>query len=216
VGEVELPAETRKETGTRSARRLRKRGRLPAVVYGRSMEPHSLELEASAVEEVLHKGTRLVRIKAENAEYDAVIQQVQYDHLNDQVLHVDFHRVSLKEKITIRVPVETRGEPKAAPGTGILERHLDELEIECVAAEVPDRIEVDVSGLNVGDVIHVHDLDVGEGIKILHEMDEVVVSMMAPAVEAEEEAEEAEEKVEEAEPELVQKRAKKEQEGAEE
>ena len=204
--EAEVNAQVREGLGTREAKRLRRQGFVPAVIYGKGMEPVHVALKVRDAERLLAEGARLVKVRVDGQEYDTVLQDVQYDHLNERILHLDFHKVELTERVRMTVLVELKGEPK--PG-GVLEKHLDEVEIEAVAAKAPDKIVVDVSGLDFGDVVHIKDLQVPEGVKLLEEPDEVVVSLMAPTAE-EEEAEEAEE--EEREPELVQKRKKKEEE----
>jgi len=213
VQKVKLRARKREELGTRAARRLRRQGLIPAVIYGRGIKPVHVVFEEREILPPLKQGVRMLSVSVGKRTYNAIVQDVQFDYLNERVLHVDLHRVLMTERVRMTVPVVLKGEPKCGPGGGVVEQHLEELEIECVAAEAPERIEIDLSELDVGDSIHVGDLKLAEGMKVLMGEDVAVVSVLAPRVE-EEEVEVAEE--EETEPEVVKKPKKEEEKEAEE
>ncbi|RKY18810.1 MAG: 50S ribosomal protein L25 [Planctomycetota bacterium] len=205
---VELKARLREELGTRAAKRLRRQGLIPGVIYGRGIEPVHIALKERELEPLLEGGVRFVSVSVGDTTYDAVVQDVHYDYLNERLLHIDLHRVLMTERIRIAVPLVFKGEPKCGPGGGTVEKHLEELEVECVASEAPESIEVDLSVLDVGKSLHVGDLSLPEGVEALMAADVAVVSVVASRVEEESEVAEEEE---EREPEVV-KRPKKEEE----
>jgi len=208
VRKVELKARLREELGTRAAKRLRRQGLIPGVIYGRGIEPVHIALKERELEPLLEGGVRFVSVSVGDTTYDAVVQDVHYDYLNERLLHIDLHRVLMTERIRIAVPLVFKGEPKCGPGGGTVEKHLEELEVECVASEAPESIEVDLSVLDVGKSLHVGDLSLPEGVEALMAADVAVVSVVASRVEEESEVAEEEE---EREPEVV-KRPKKEEE----
>jgi len=214
VKKVELKAQLREKLGTRAAKRLRRQGLIPGVIYGRGIEPIHIALKERELEPLLEGGVRFVSVTVGDTTYDAVVQDVQYDYLNERLLHIDLHRVLMTERIRIAVPLVFKGEPKCGPGGGTVEKHLEELEVECLASQAPESIEVDLSDLDVGESLHVGDLSLPEGVEPLMAADVAVVSVVAPEVE--EEAEATEEEEEEREPEVVKKPKKEEKEEEEE
>ena len=204
----ELKAELRKELGTRAARRLRRQGLIPGVIYGRNIEPVHIVVKEKELKPLLESGSRFVSVSVGDAVYDAIVQDVHFDYLNERLLHVDLHRVLMTERVRMAVPLVFKGEPKCGPGGGIVERHLEELEVECVASKAPESIEVDLSALDVGDALHVGDLSLPEGVEAVVSADVAVVSVVAPKVEEETEVTEEEEH----EPEVVKKPKKEEEE----
>ena len=206
---TELKAQLREELGTRAAKRLRRQGLIPGVIYGRDIEPIHIVLKERELKQLLEGGARFVSVSVGDATYDAVVQDVHYDYLNERFLHIDLHRVLMTERIRMAVPLVFKGEPKCGPGGGIVERHLEELEVECVASKAPENIEVDLSALDVGEALHVGDLILPEGVEAVMAADVAVVSVAAPRVAEETEVAEEEEE-EEREPEVVKKPKKEE------
>lgn len=206
---TELKAQLREELGTRAAKRLRRQGLIPGVIYGRDIEPIHIVLKERELKQLLEGGARFVSVSVGDATYDAVVQDVHYDYLNERFLHIDLHRVLMTERIRMAVPLVFKGEPKCGPGGGIVERHLEELEVECVASKAPENIEVDLSTLDVGEALHVGDLILPEGVEAVMAADVAVVSVAAPRVAEETEVAEEEEE-EEREPEVVKKPKKEE------
>ena len=206
---TELKAQLREELGTRAAKRLRRQGLIPGVIYGRDIEPIHIVLKERELKQLLEGGARFVSVSVGDATYDAVVQDVHYDYLNERFLHIDLHRVLMTERIRMAVPLVFKGEPKCGPGGGIVERHLEELEVECVASKAPENIEVDLSALDVGEALHVGDLSLPEGVEAVMAADVAVVSVAAPRVAEETEVAEEEEE-EEREPEVVKKPKKEE------
>jgi len=122
--EAELNAEVRKEMGTASARRLRAQRKVPAVIYGKGMENVHITIKKDDVKTLLAGGVKLVKIRVDGKEYDTILQEVQVEPIGGGVLHIDFHKVELTERVSVEVPVEILGEPKCPPTAGVLEKHL--------------------------------------------------------------------------------------------
>ena len=173
-----LKAEPRKESGTRNSRHIRKQGKLPAVIYGHKEATQSLVISAEDFADVMKKKARVLDIQADGKTEKVLIRELQWDHLGMVILHVDFYRVSADERIEVRVKVELRGiAPGALSGAGVLNQPLHELHIECSPIDMPESIRVDISKMQLGDIIHVKELIVPAGIKILDEEDAVVVQV---------------------------------------
>lgn len=191
---------------------LRRQGQLPAILYGHHLQPIPITLEARQAERILRQMTAssLVTIELEGQTYPALVREKQRDPIKNHLLHVDFQAVSLTEKIRAQVGIELHGvSPAVKDQNAILVTPLDELEVECLPQDLPERIVVDVSGLlNPGDGIRVGDLVVSDRVRILNDPDEMVV--IATAAEAEEAAVEAEVSAE-AEPEVIEKGKKEEE-----
>jgi large subunit ribosomal protein L25 len=190
---VRLEAEVRKRVGKEIARKLRAQGKIPAILYGRGISPLPLAVEAKSLEAALRTAAGgnvlldvVIREDAAERSELAMIAEVQRHVLRQNILHVDLHRVSLEERVRARVPVLLRGEAPGVRAGGVLEQHLREVEIEALPTELPAHLEVDVSGLQVGQVLHVRDIRPPEGVTVLTPGDETLVTVSAP--EAAEEA----------------------------
>ncbi|NOX96920.1 MAG: 50S ribosomal protein L25/general stress protein Ctc [Nitrospirae bacterium] len=195
--QILLDAKVRNETGTGISRRLRRQGRVPAIVYGRKENPLTLEVMEKEFAKVVGLATGQNVIISLNLDKDgseilALVKDVQYHPVTDKLLHVDFYRISLRDKITVSVAVVVTGESLGVKKGGILEHILWQVEVECLPTQIPDRIEVDITALNIGDTVHVKDLKLGEGINILTEGEQTILSVVPPTVvkEGEEVAEE--------------------------
>lgn len=191
---------------------LRRQGQLPAILYGRHIQPIPISLNAREAERVLRHMTAssLVDIELEGQTYPALVREKQRDHIKGHLLHVDFQAVSLSEKIRASVGIELVGvSPAVKDWNAILVTPLDELEVECLPQDLPERITVDVSSLKrIGDGIRVGDLVVSDKVRILNDSEEMVV--IAAAAETEEAAEAAEVSAE-VEPEVIEKGKKEEE-----
>jgi len=216
---VVLKAVKRDVTG-KQVRALRREGKLPAVIYGRRVEPIAISLDAHSAGLALGKLTSssLVTIDVEGTEYPALVREKQRNFIKGNLTHVDFLAVSLTEKIRARVRLEFTGVSAAVKDyNGVLVKGLDELEVECLPTDLPERIVVDISVLNqIGDAIHVSDLMVPENVRVLDDPDEMVAVATLAKAEVEAPAAEAAEVVTPTEPELSVERGKKEEEAAEE
>jgi large subunit ribosomal protein L25 len=201
---VLLVTKPRTSHGTHAARRLRKEGMIPAVVYGHKEEVLSVSLARDDLLKALRHGARVVDLQAAGKQEKALIRDVQYDHLGHEVLHVDFARVSADERIKIQVPIELRGVAPGVTAGGLLNQALHTLEIECPALKVPESIRVNIGELQIDGVIHVRDLKLPEGVTATVDPEVIVVQVSAPLVEAEAPAAAP---AEQAEPEVIGRKA---------
>jgi len=213
---VNLQGEIRTAVGKTAAKRLRRALRIPGVVYGGKqaplpvvVNPHELLSALGAGENVLINLS--VGGNAGTQTRTVILKELQLDPVKGRPLHADFMEVSMERKIRVEVPLILAGEPVGVKSKGgILEQPLRQLFVECLPLNIPERIMVEVSALDIGDAVHVRDLTVGEGVRILEDTARVVASVVAPA--AEEVAAPVEEKA--AEPEVVGKKEKAEAEAA--
>lgn len=214
-----LEVKKRDNSGKQACRKIRKSGFVPAVVYGLEEEPMPIEVAFGDIESARRAGGEhaVIDLKITSGGDDertvpVIVRAEQFHPARGELLHVDFYRVNLKKEITSEVPLESFGEPAGHKFGGILEHSLRELEVKCLPDKLPEKIEVDVSSLNIGDSLHVSDITAPEGVEILNEPEMMVLSLIPPRLEEEAEVEEAAE--EGAEPEVITE--KKEAEEAEE
>jgi large subunit ribosomal protein L25 len=210
---VSLVAQPRDGRGSQAAKRLRKQGLLPAVLYGHKEETLALALATGEVESIIRHGVRVVDLKTDGKEEKALIKEVQWDHLGKELLHVDFARVAMDERIVISVPLEIRGTAPGVNAGGMFDQPMHTLSVECLAISIPESIRVNVGEMQIGSIIHVRDLALPEGVKAMSDPDAIVVQISAPVAEAE--AAPAAEAPEAAEPEVIgRQKAEEEEEGA--
>lgn len=186
---VALKAQVRDSVGKGAARSLRRSGLVPAVVYGRGLEPRAVAVEARALAAALHTHAGMnVLIDldlpdgARSGPTTVVVKDTQRDLFRHHLIHVDFHAISMTDTIEMRVPVVLKGTARGVSEGGIIEHHLREVLVECLPTQIPDQIELDVAGLLVGRSLHASDLKVPEGVTLLTAPDEVVVTIVAPRV----------------------------------
>ena len=181
-----LNVQIRQSHGKRRNRRLRAGGSVPAVLYGHKRDVISLTLAQDEIAAVVRGGNRFVTLRGAINE-DAFIKECQWDTWGNKILHIDFARVSAHEKIRVTVAIELRGE---APGTkdgGVVKHTLHSVELECEAASIPEKIEVNINNLAFNQILHVSDLVLPPGAKALAEPTTVVVGC-TPQVEVSEES----------------------------
>jgi large subunit ribosomal protein L25 len=207
-----LRVEKRQLHGTRNNVRLRRAGRLPAVLYGHGEEPVSLTLAADQLEASLRHGAKVVDLDGD-ANGKALLQDVQWDTFFQSVLHVDLLRVRAGEKVTIDVPIELRGESPGVLEGGVLEQVVHSIEIEVALDVIPEKLHISIKNLKIGDHLTAKDIiDLPAGATFVGDEDELIVHCVMPAAEEEEAA--AEEAAT-AEPEVIGK-GKEDEEEAEE
>jgi large subunit ribosomal protein L25 len=207
-----LHVEKRESLGKRNNRRLRRAGRLPAILYGHGEDPVSLTLSADKLEASIRHGAKVVDLDGA-ASGKALLQDVQWDTFFQNVLHVDLLRVRAGEKVKVDVPVELRGEAPGSRDGGVIELLVHSLEIEVPLDVIPDKLHLNIKHLQIGGHLTANDIiDLPPGAKILDDLDIMIVHCVQPL--AEEEAEAAEE-AGAAEPEVIGK-GKEEEEEAEE
>ena len=190
--QVSLSVKIREGKGKSLNKKLRQNGWIPAVIYGRSKEPLSLEVPVKEFTKALRGAAGsnvIINLSAADqfnqiANRTALVKEVQQHPLSGNVLHVDFHEISLTEEIKVNVPIVSKGEAIGVKmDGGVLDHSLWELQISCLPTEIPDRIEVDVSGLKIGSSVHVGDLKAPGGVKILTDPNVSVFSVKHPTQE---------------------------------
>ncbi len=189
---LELNLEKRKEKGKNASRRMRKNEVIPAVIYGRG-DNESLKVSYSDFDKLLENpdGVNvLLDLKTDDWEKEAIIKKIQRDPVYDDVIHIDFLEIDMDKPLKISVPVELVGLAEGVKEGGVLAQQLDELLIESLPKNLPPRIEVDVSELEIGDSIVVGDIEVSDDVDILEEEDQLVANIVLPTEEEEEEEEE--------------------------
>lgn len=178
-------------TGTKVARRLRKAGKIPAIIYGHKQAPVPIALAKETVAEMIKKATHLAELDIDGATEMVLLRDIQWDHLGREVLHLDFARVSAGESIDTDVHVEIRGTAPGVAEGGVLETVLHVLHVTCRADAIPDALRVDVSDLHVNGAIHIRELTLPEGVTVKGDPDTVVVHVTTKVQAAEEPATEA-------------------------
>lgn len=190
---VSLTAFPRSLAKRSGVKKLRSSGRIPAVIYGRKTTPQNLELNVKDLDNLIHHSASeniLVDLAVQGdatAKRLALVQEIQHHALSGKVLHVDFHEVAEDEKVTVMVPVESKGEATGVKtGGGVLEHVLFRIKVRALPKDLPETIEVDVTSLNIGQSIHLGDIKLDPGIEILGSKDIVLLSVAAPITEAQE------------------------------
>src|SRR4030067_3587325 len=184
---VVIKAERRAEIGKGGARSLRRHGMMPAVLYAAGTSTPIKVLSKEVTKLMASGGGEhaliAIELSEDKKDHWALIKDYQLDPIRNELLHVDFLEISLEKKIKITTPVIITKEPMGIKKGGILHQQLREIEIECLPAEIPHGIEVDASAIDIGHSVHVSDLAVKEGIKILSNPQDVILTVTAPAVE---------------------------------
>ncbi len=168
-------------TGTRVSRRLRARGRIPAIIYGHKQAPAPISLARDDVLLMIKKSTHLAELKIGDLTEMAMVKAVQWDHLGREILHLDFARVSAEESIETEVTLVLHGVAPGVAEGGILEHVLHSLRVKCRATAIPETIRVEISGLHLGQGLHVRELPMPDGVESAAETDQLVVHVVARA-----------------------------------
>ncbi len=175
-----LSSQARNGSGSRESQKLRKAGMVPAVLYGHKETPENISINSVELASAVRHHLRTMEIQIGDKKQSVLIQDIQYDHLGKEVLHVDFLRVSMTDKIHVTVPVELRGTAPGVKAGGVLLQPLHSLHVECLVSARPESIRVKIDDLQLGQAIHVSELPVPEGVKFMHEADAVVVQIKMP------------------------------------
>ncbi len=213
-----MKVSVREEKGKGACKQIRREGIVPGIVYKGGKKALPVSMDRKELWKALHTDAgenAIITLDIEDGATKTVIaHEIQFDPLRDRVIHVDFQEITLTDVIKVKVPVNVKGEAVGVIEGGVLNQALWEIEVECKAMDVPEHIEVHIEELNIGDGIHIKDLlDIPPEIKIIDDLEELVVGVNAPQVE--EEVVEEELEVEEGEePELIKKGKKEEEEGA--
>lgn len=187
---IKLRVETRdpaknKGTGSRVSRRLRADGRIPAVIYGHKQAVVPISLAAVDVRSMIAAATHLAELDLGGQTETVLIREVQWDHLGREILHVDFARVDKSELVETEVALEYKGDAVGVAEGGLLEPVVRALKVKCPAGSIPDVIKVDVSGVKLGEGLHVRELNLPEGVVADADPDVLLVHVVAPGQKAE-------------------------------
>src|SRR5213595_867502 len=205
---VSLAASPRQASGKGAARQIRFRGKVPAVIYGHGRDTQPLELDAKALEKALtgiEPASTIIELAVDGkAAVRALIREIQRHPIRPDIIHVDFYEIHATEKVKLKVPVHLVGSPDGVRNAGgVLDQVTREVEIEVLPENIPDRVELDVNALKIGDSLHVRDLSIANA-KILTEADLTIATVVPPRAE-EVAAPSPEAATEVAEPELIRK-----------
>lgn len=185
---LEIKADARDVKKKRDAKRLRKNGKIPGVLYGPKTQAVALELDKREfISRVAGmEGSHLVRLKSPSnalAEKVALVKDMQYHPISGDVMHADLYEVDLSARIQVRVPLHFVGRAAGVTRGGILQPIVREIEVECLPLDIPQFFDVDVSALDIGDSVHVSELVMPEGVTAVSEADLAVVTVVTPTVE---------------------------------
>ena len=188
-----ISATEREGRGKGAARSTRREGRIPGILYGHGEESVALSVDAGELKKLVHsisiENTILDLDLGGSEPYKVLIRELQRHPVRDEFVHIDFFHVAMDEKIQVEIPILLIGTPTGVKNKGgVLDHQLRELEVFCLPGNIPEKVELDVSGLDIGDSIHVSDIQLPD-VEILTELDRAVVAVLAPTViEVEEEA----------------------------
>ena len=208
---IELTTQVREGRGSRVARRLRRQGLVPAVVYGHGEGTASISVPGEELSHAVRHGARVLDLKTDAKLQKVLIRELQWDHLGKELIHADFARISKDDRVVVPVPLHIRGQAPGVTAGGSLDQPLHNIEVECLAIAVPEHIRVNIGELQIGGIIHVRDLVLPDGVKPMSAPDAIVVQVKAP----EEEAAATAAAGEQAEPEVIGRKAAAEEEEAE-
>ncbi len=220
MDEIKLDVQIRNEIGSRKIKTIRREDFVPAVVYGGKRGPTNIKVDRRAYERImrLHKGQSVVfhlnvlEGEKQLRDYSTVVKEEQLDPVSDRLLHIDFKRISLKQDIEVKVPLELKGEAVGVKKDGgSLDHTLWELDIVCLPTNIPEKIEIDVTEMNIGDAVHVKDITLPAGVTTKHDPEGILCSVVPPM---KEEAPVSEEEAPE-EPEVTKEKKEKEEPAAE-
>ena len=191
-----LPAQKRDGTGKGVARKLRAAGRIPAVLYGRELEPIHLSLEAREAERLFHSisvDNTIVElsVEGEKESYQTLIREIQVHPLRLSLTHVDFLRIQAGVMVDVNVPIRLVGTPEGVKNMGgVLEQIIHDLPVRCIPSKIPKSIEIDVAHLEVNESLHIYDIEFEEGVEVTVEQKRTICSVAIPKVIEEPEEEE--------------------------
>jgi len=176
MSQVVLSAKNRQNKGSVEARKIRRSGRIPAVLYGRSGKAISIDLDAlefvNGIKNISE--STIVKVEVDGKSYDAFVKDTQRNIVDGNILHVDFYEVESGIALRARVSINLKGNAIGVREGGVLEFPLHEIEVECLPKDLPERIEIDISTLGVNQSIHVRDIPLASTIRLISAADQVV------------------------------------------
>ncbi|MCX5807777.1 MAG: 50S ribosomal protein L25 [Proteobacteria bacterium] len=181
-----IKAEIRKGKGKSKAKSTRKEGGIPCVLYGRGLESLGITVSLKDWERLRKniKRNTILKMELRNdsgvEERPVMIKDIQRGILKDEVLHIDFLQVSMERKIEVEIPIHLTGEAIGMKNSGIVELHLRTIMVECLPSMIPEKIDLDVTNLDIGDSIHANEISI-PGVKILEHLDVAIVTIIPPS-----------------------------------
>ena len=181
--ELRDPAKN-KGTGTKFSRKLRKQGRIPAIIYGHKQTNTPISLSRDSVWEMIKKKTHLAELEMDGSATETVlVREIQWDHLGKEIIHLDFARVSAGDAVETEVPIEIRGTAPGVTEGGILEQLIHDILVICRADAIPNNIKLDISDLHIGKGIHVKELKLPEGVTTKLDPDALIIHVTTKVAE---------------------------------
>lgn len=171
--------ERRTPGGRHANERIRRRGLVPAVIYGHGEAPETVSISRHDLEWALAHSRHVLALRIDGREMRYLIKEVQYDHLQKTPIHVDLMRVDAGERVRVKVALELRGVPQGVRAGGVLLQTVGDLDVECGLLEIPDAIRADVAHLGLHEALHVRELELPPGVKALHDPETVVAVVRA-------------------------------------
>jgi large subunit ribosomal protein L25 len=179
-----LKTETRTAKGSADARRARRDGKVPAILYGLGKQPHACVLDRRAFEQELHLGNKTFKLAVDGKSEAALLQDIQYDSLGVQIVHVDFKRIDLAVKVKVFVALNFVGHPEVVAGA-VLDHVSGEVQVECLPTNIPKSVDVSVTGLKIGEHVEAKDVKLPEGVTLADDPHKTIASYHYKHVEVE-------------------------------
>ncbi|PIE70543.1 MAG: 50S ribosomal protein L25 [Deltaproteobacteria bacterium] len=194
-----IQAERRDKTGKGICRALRREGKIPAVMYGPGVDPVGLSIDGrDFVNKIRNENIlqSMIDLVVDNTPEKTLIRDVQTDPLSGDPIHVDFYKVDMNRKVTTMVNVETEGKSVGEEFGGLVQVIRRQLEVKCLPEDIPDVIKVNIEALNIGDAIHVEEIEVDAGVELVHEVNFTVITLVGGKAAAADEEDESDEEAE--------------------
>lgn len=176
--EAKLVVKQRPESGSAACRRLRRAGIVPGNVYGHQATPVAVSVPNEVLSPIILAGIRVVDLELDGQTDKALLREVQWDVFGTSIRHFDFMRVDPNERVTLVIPLELKGTAPGSMAGGVLEQPLHSITVDCLAYQIPDKIQVRIGALNLGEAIHVKDLAIPENVHVQNPPDAIVVHVI--------------------------------------
>ena len=179
---MQLTAQPRKESRKKASRKLRREGLIPAIVYGYQKEPTLVSLDAHSFEKQIHdiKDNTLIDLKCGNTSFQVIFKDFQYDILTGHIHHVDFYIVTEGHPLKTRIPINFIGTPEGVKLGGILDTQIEDIKVKCELKDLPEKIDLDISHLGLGEAFYLRDLTFPEGVTLLDPKSQVITRITVP------------------------------------
>ena len=177
---IDIPVETRETLGSAESRRLRRAGKVPCVLYGRGTDNVSLTTTKDAVHALLDAHTHIIRLQLGDVSQTALVRELTWDHLGEHVQHMDFVRVQMEDEVKVTVPLQFTGDQAGLHHGGVIEVLISDLDVRCRVDAIPEKIEIDITALEIGDGVHVDGLTYAQGVTPVRSGRDLLVHVVMP------------------------------------